>query len=268
MTVRSRVRDGVVRVAAVSRRAARPCGKRVVALHDTPDSQRLARKLDLLVSNYTIVALASVLGADSHPGEGDPCVSVAVTFDDGYRSWQTVAAPLLREREIPATFFVCSGIFDEYRGRADQFTTERLRRTQRLELLDEGGLRELSGDPLFSIGGHTVHHADLGSLHDRRDLRAEIERDRSALATLTGSSPAFFAYPFGLPANISREAARYLREESGYLGALTISPGAVTAGDRFRIPRHCLDVHQSDSTWRAWLAGGYDRLGGERSGQG
>ena len=36
-------------------------------------------------------------------------VNIVITFDDGYKSWVSCAVPILKELELPATFFVSSG---------------------------------------------------------------------------------------------------------------------------------------------------------------
>jgi peptidoglycan/xylan/chitin deacetylase (PgdA/CDA1 family) len=45
-------------------------------------------------------------------GESLPADAVAITFDDGYRNNLTVAAPILKEFGVPATFFVSTGFAD------------------------------------------------------------------------------------------------------------------------------------------------------------
>lgn len=44
-----------------------------------------------------------------------PEFGYAVTFDDGFENNLTVAAPLLRRYQIPATFYICSSFVDENR---------------------------------------------------------------------------------------------------------------------------------------------------------
>lgn len=44
-----------------------------------------------------------------------PHQSVAVTFDDGFRNNFTVAAPILDELRVPATFYLCAGMLDTQR---------------------------------------------------------------------------------------------------------------------------------------------------------
>ena len=42
-------------------------------------------------------------------GNGLPANSVVVTFDDGFLNNNTVAAPILKELDIPSVFYVCTG---------------------------------------------------------------------------------------------------------------------------------------------------------------
>ncbi|MCP1663264.1 peptidoglycan/xylan/chitin deacetylase (PgdA/CDA1 family) [Methanocalculus sp. AMF5] len=47
-----------------------------------------------------------------HSGLDYPVNAVAVTFDDGFKNNYTVAAPILKEYNIPAAFYVCSGVIN------------------------------------------------------------------------------------------------------------------------------------------------------------
>ena len=38
---------------------------------------------------------------------------IAVSFDDGYADNLTIAAPILKKNEVPATFFVVAGLLGE-----------------------------------------------------------------------------------------------------------------------------------------------------------
>jgi peptidoglycan/xylan/chitin deacetylase (PgdA/CDA1 family) len=56
-----------------------------------------------------VVDLGQALAALAD-GRPLPPRSIALTFDDGYRDNLTMAAPLLRELELPATFFLVPGV--------------------------------------------------------------------------------------------------------------------------------------------------------------
>ncbi|GAA5110984.1 hypothetical protein GCM10023320_03350 [Pseudonocardia adelaidensis] len=68
----------------------------------------LARQLRILRSVANVVPLAAAL-TDLAAGRPLPPRAVAITFDDGYRDNLTLAAPLLRELELPATCFLVPG---------------------------------------------------------------------------------------------------------------------------------------------------------------
>lgn len=61
-----------------------------------------ARQLDLARKHFHVVALDRLLAGERHPRK----LTVALTFDDGLRNNLSHAWPLLKERELPATFFV------------------------------------------------------------------------------------------------------------------------------------------------------------------
>jgi peptidoglycan/xylan/chitin deacetylase (PgdA/CDA1 family) len=75
------------------------------------DPAVFSTQLDHLVRAYHPVDLDAVCTA---LGGGNPLPrrAVLVTFDDGYANNAEVAAPLLRERGVPAVFFITTGYLD------------------------------------------------------------------------------------------------------------------------------------------------------------
>lgn len=229
-------------------------GKRIVLLHEVADRDSLRRKLVWLLDRYRVGAVPALVDEDA---EGSP--QVALTFDDGYRSWYDVAAPLLVEFSIPALFFVCSGFVGLSGAAAAAFCAHRLRRRSTLEPLAVAQLRELAAHPLFEIGSHTVNHADLGAVGSPGTLETEIGADRRRLEDWTGRAVRWFAFPFGQPENTSGAARTYLREQ-GFTGAFTLVPSFAGGAERFAIGRDSLDLRAPAWVWRGRLAGGYDGL--------
>jgi len=128
-------------------------------------------------------------------GQPLPERTVALTFDDGYESVLTVAAPLLRAQGWPFTVFVSTDAVDAgYRG-----------------YLGWPALREL-GAYGATIANHTRSHAHLvqrapGESHGdwERRVRAEIEDAEHRIADEIGQAPRLFAYPYGeLDADVER----------------------------------------------------------------
>src|SRR4051812_30567056 len=87
-----------------------PCAV-VLAFHGTP--AHTARSLEALLARltrrFTIVHLRDLL-AGPLPASAPP--RCALTFDDGLRNQVSIAYPILRRLELPATFFVCPGLIE------------------------------------------------------------------------------------------------------------------------------------------------------------
>jgi asparagine synthase (glutamine-hydrolysing) len=93
---------------------------RILLIHGVDDLDYPAAALEALLRylrrNFTIVPLPDLV---RHLTEGEPPAGqgwpVSITFDDGLRNNATVAYPILRRWEAPATFFVCPGLIEERR---------------------------------------------------------------------------------------------------------------------------------------------------------
>jgi len=70
-----------------------------------------ARQIDFLAEHYTVLGLAEAVTRleQRRPLPRSP---VVITFDDGYRSVLTAAAPLLARHGMPATVFLVTGLID------------------------------------------------------------------------------------------------------------------------------------------------------------
>ena len=69
------------------------------------------RQLEHLARHYRVVRLGDIVDA-AVAGGPMPSLSVALTFDDGYRNNVEVVAPMLESFGFPATFFVATGFMD------------------------------------------------------------------------------------------------------------------------------------------------------------
>lgn len=115
-------------------------------------------------------------------------------------------------------------------------------------LADAGGRRPdrlmMSSEQLLQlsragmdIGAHTRTHPILAEI-DASAAEAEIIRGRDELATITGRTPALFAYPNGKPEIDFIERDVSLARRLGFEAAVTTEWGsAAPASDLFRLPR-------------------------------
>ena len=98
------------------------------------------------------------------------------------------------------------------------------------DVLTAEQVRELSQDPLVTIGAHSISHRPLRQLSEE-DCRQEIRESRARLLSVTGGRIDHFAYPFGNRRACGPREER-IAAESGYATATTTSARQVEAIDR------------------------------------
>jgi len=64
-----------------------------------------------LAAKYRVVSLSRIVESIRHQRPLSDR-TVAITFDDGYESNYRLAGPVLREFDLPATIFACTGFMD------------------------------------------------------------------------------------------------------------------------------------------------------------
>lgn len=129
--------------------------------------------------------------------------AVALTFDDGFRNFGEVAAPLLRDHSLPATLFVVAGHAggtNAWGGRPDP-------RVPTLPLLDWSELGRLAEQGV-RLGGHTRTHPHLTRL-PAAALEDELAGAAATILAETGQRAEEFAYPFG---DVNPAVARAARQ--------------------------------------------------------
>lgn len=116
-------------------------------------------------------------------------------------------------------------------------------------------LDELSRDPLFEIGAHTVTHARISSLEPEAAM-VELEQSRSRLNERLGISVEHFAFPYGRAFDCGpRDFA--LAQRAGFRSASTTRKGLVRRGrDVFSLPRNTINGgHRSVAAMEMHLMG-------------
>lgn len=123
---------------------------------------------------------------------------VSLTFDDGYISQFTVGIPLLKQRNIPATFYIIT-------GRVDSITKS---------IISDNLTKD------FEVGSHTVTHANLVKIGSE-DAKMELLNSHSFLQRNFGvNSGLTMSYPWGIYDNSVKQIARniYLAARSTDVG--------------------------------------------------
>jgi peptidoglycan/xylan/chitin deacetylase (PgdA/CDA1 family) len=217
--------------------------------------RRFAEQLDRLLDSHDVVELDAVRQPGATASGAKP--RAVITFDDGYLGALTAGVDELRERELPATFFVNPGAL-EWEGFwwdlfADAESGELPAGFREYALDSLGGRHELivdwarirgmtpaalppharpastdhllriGSDSLFTLASHTWSHPNLAALEEE-ELRLELERSRDWIREHAGSSSGWITYPYGL----ASELVMRVTGES-YAGGLLVSGGAAGA---------------------------------------
>lgn len=147
----------------------------------------------------------------------------AITFDDGYKNNNEIAADVLVEYALPATFFVATRFigsnhlawWDERDGIESRW-------------MSWDDLRALSAAG-FTIGGHTQHHVDLGRIGPEL-AQKEINGCREDLHSELGVNCDLFAYPYGRPENINETSLTFV-QRAGFSSCFSCHGGIVNPTD-------------------------------------
>lgn len=160
--------------------------------------------LDVLVGRYRIVPLAR-LCETVLKSEPIPARTVAITFDDGYLDNFEVAAPILKKRKIPATFFISSG----YVGTMRKYPWD-VSNSVSHPIMTWDQVRQLAEEG-FEVGAHTVNHLNLGACAPNVAGK-EITESKRHIEDKLGKAISGFAYPFGWKRSMSELTAQLVRE--------------------------------------------------------
>jgi peptidoglycan/xylan/chitin deacetylase (PgdA/CDA1 family) len=182
--------------------------------------------------------------------------AVAIYSEDAalrFRNW--------REWEDPPTprhalFTALHRILMALRNEEQRAVLKDLRRWAGIEGNDDRADRRLadseisllSGDPLISIGAHTVTHPMLSTLASDRQ-HEEIQNNKSRLEEILGKPVQGFSYPYG---DYTRETIGIVRE-MGFACACSTIIGAVQQNTNpFLLPRHQVSDWDGDE-FAEWL---------------
>lgn len=203
----------------------------VIAYHRVADDQAnpwttsnrmFARHISWLQRHFELISLEEAQrrirdGANRRP-------AVSITFDDGYAENCRQAIPLLIKERIPCTYFVTAGNVLEGEPFQHDVAWGRPCAPNALEQL-----RAMAAAGV-EIGAHGYTHADIGPIADLQLLRLEVVSAGADLAAALDRPVRYFAFPFGLYANLSSKAF-LLARQAGYEAACSAYGGLNFPGD-------------------------------------
>lgn len=176
------------------------------------------RQLAYLKRHYRLIPLTDYLEARRNCLKLPPYTAV-VTFDDGYRNFLTLAAPLLTSWAIPVTVYLITGRLPSGTDidSPPAWVPEDDRR-----FLSEKEVLFLQRGSGITFGSHTRSHTRLDVL-DEEAIAQELQSSFLTVRNLVSEpNHLTLAYPFGFSSKAIAEQTR----ATGFVGALTTDPGA------------------------------------------
>lgn len=145
----------------------------------------------------------------------------ALTFDDGLDDLYNEVYPRLKDLGLPFTAFISAELIDKP------------------GYITVGQLKELSTDPLVTIGSHGCTHRHLSKLADD-ESRREIFESKRLLESIIGKEVDLIAYPFG---DAGKREHRYAYKV-GYRYGFDVTPRRYNIlaklFNRMKLPRYNL----------------------------
>jgi peptidoglycan/xylan/chitin deacetylase (PgdA/CDA1 family) len=165
--------------------------------------------VQFLQRHYQIVSLSDAIEMLKTNSVKRP--TVVLTFDDGYRDNFIGVRAIVEQTGVPISMFVST----DHVTQQNEFKHDAELGVEGFLPLRWEEVRQMQKEG-FEIGSHTRTHFDCGS-RNAAALENEIVGSKEELERRLGHRIEFFSFPFGLPLNISREAAELAAETYPYL---------------------------------------------------
>jgi len=208
------------------------------------DEGALRRHIAFLRSGkVAVVRLEELLSVPEHRD------AVALTFDDGFANFESVAWPLLRFQDFPVTLFVATqrvGLDNAWGGAS-------ARGIPTWPLLGWDALRRMQKQGL-TIGSHSRNHPRLTQLDDAT-LVTELDGSIADMERELGTRPTSFCYPYGdVDARVTDAVrARFERACTTELAVLPSAPAP------HRLPRLDAFYYRSPGRLECFGSGAFRR---------
>jgi len=183
------------------------------------------KQMDYLAAhNYSVISLSELLKG-LKTGQL-PLKSIVITIDDGFKSTYTLAYPVLKKYNFPATLFLYTNFIEKNNS---SLTWEEI--------------REMTKNNI-EIGSHTLSHCNLLKYKKNENyetylarIRREIFLSKEILEGKIGRKVKFFAYPYGAYSSTIKDLAIQAGHE-GIVNANSIN-NTLTA-DSFSLNRQII----------------------------
>lgn len=144
---------------------------------------------------------------------------LVITFDDVPDTFYTKAYPILKKYNLPFVLYIANSFLDSE------------------GYLSSAQVKQLSTDPLCTIGAHSKSHSFLKY---SKDLYDEIVTGKEELERLINRTIKDFAYPYGTPTAINNKVIQFVKQTKSFETAVTTVPVLINRNVQkkcFELPR-------------------------------
>jgi peptidoglycan/xylan/chitin deacetylase (PgdA/CDA1 family) len=211
----------------------------------TTGIEQFDRQMQLLGRHAEVISLNDLLKMREIPRSARPLV--CVTFDDGYLDNYENAFPILQRNNVPAAFFVSTGLI----GSDRQFPHDVRRGNRPIPMMGWNHLVEMHSAG-FTIGSHTVNHISCAEAEES-SVREELVESLDEIRTRLGCHDVAFAYPYGGKKHMTEQRLEMVKAV-GYVACLSAYGGSNIGNiDPFNVLRRGIHWEFSDSAF-LWAA--------------
>lgn len=199
-----------------------------------------------LKNNFNIISLDAFFS----PNVDKKGINVVITFDDGFLNNFTVAYPILKKYDIPATFFITTSFASGEKLLSHTTAKEK----KFFAPMHWEHIISMSKDPLITIGSHSRHHAPLTTI-DEKKLYDEVFISKRLLEEKTGKIVKYISYPRGA----FNDAVLGAVKRDGYAAGLTTIRGFNDSQtDPFALRRNAIGNRGNLAILYCILSGSWD----------
>lgn len=236
--------DSVKRFYMSMRGKEQPATCVILYYHSVGMSERehFAKQLD------EILSIAKPIWADRPDMMAEGYHHIAVTFDDGYRSFLENALPELMKRSIPVHMFIPAACMGSHPSWPLSDESEYMRET----VMSVEEAKGLNAD-IIAVGSHCMTHRDLKSMNEE-EMQTEIIQSKRILESILGIKINTISFPEGSFDTRHVECAKL----AGYLRVYSIQPTvAFSSVDEYVTGRVRVDPSDSMLEFRLKALGCY-----------
>lgn len=165
-----------------------------------------SRQMEWLAECAKVEPLEELISQPDLPG-----LRVALTFDDGYHSVFSVAAPILAKHAFPATVYLNTGMIAENEHYPSDSTLGHYPQEEFLDWPEVVALDRCG----WTIGSHGVDHVDLTKISDV-EVMEQLQASRKEIVQRLGKECRHFCYTWGN----NNQKVRNLVRGAGYQTAV------------------------------------------------